>query len=185
MVKFKELRLKTNNILNTNVLVIQVSEDYYMQDGIRLSLFPSYALDIADKHDCVLPSQRLVDLIWLNADIKLEPITFRNNRQDIIKHNNLINMQLQLYGNVQGCLIAGHKKDILGKKNGKVIIYGWHRTNGKPIQPLSSIHSESYKDYSHGTRLVKKKCFYNGKEYNIDDPFISNVLLNVIDKSQG
>lgn len=103
MVKFKELRLKTNNILNTNVLVIQVSEDYYMQDGIRLSLFPSSALDIADKHECVLPTQRLVDLIWLNADIKLEPITFRNNRQDIIKHNNLINMQLRLYGNIQGC----------------------------------------------------------------------------------
>lgn len=160
-------------------LVIEVSQDYYMEDGIRLSLFPSFALDIAKKNDCILPTQQIVDLIWINADIKLEPITFRSNRHDIVKHNNLINMQLQVYGNISGCLIAGHKKDILGSKNGKVIIYGWHRTNGKPIQPLSSIHSESYKDYSHGTRLVKKKCYYNGKEYNIDDPVISNVIRGV------
>ena len=57
-------------------------------------------------------------------------------------------------------LAAGIKKDVvvsnrLKEKPDRVAIYGWHRPDGKPIQPLSAVHREDYVDYSHGIRLVK------------------------------
>ena len=56
-------------------------------------------------------------------------------------------------------LIAGHKKDVvvtnrLVSRPDRVAIYGWHRRDGRPIQPLSLVHEASYADYSHGIRFV-------------------------------
>lgn len=54
-------------------------------------------------------------------------------------------------------LFAGHKKDIVQRtRAGKVTIYGGFRANGTLVQPLSSVHSESYYDYSHAVRLVRQ-----------------------------
>ena len=36
-----------------------------------------------------------------------------------------------------------------------VAIYGWHKADGKPIQPLYTGHADYYADYSHGIRLVQ------------------------------
>lgn len=54
-------------------------------------------------------------------------------------------------------LIAGIKKDVVisGKllqdaKAHRVAIYGWHKTDSKPIQPLYTGHIDWYVDYSHG-----------------------------------
>jgi hypothetical protein len=37
---------------------------------------------------------------------------------------------------------------------GKVTIYGGMRADGTFWQPVSSVHGETYTDYSHGLRLV-------------------------------
>ena len=60
-----------------------------------------------------------------------------------------------------GKLVAGHKKDVVitnkvFTKPGKVAIYGWHKPDGKPIQPLYTGHAESQVDYSHGIRLASR-----------------------------
>lgn len=61
-------------------------------------------------------------------------------------HNATIQKQLeQLKGYVPGQLVAGRKKDVVvgaraASKPGKVCIYGWHETDGHPIQPLSTKH---------------------------------------------
>ena len=47
---------------------------------------------------------------------------------------------------------------------GHVAIYGWHRTNGEPIQPLYLGHSAGYADYSHGIRLIQQQMILNGTE---------------------
>jgi hypothetical protein len=43
-----------------------------------------------------------------------------------------------------------------------VAIYGWHRSDGEPIQPLSLFHPNWYVDYSHGVRLVGSMMLVDG-----------------------
>jgi hypothetical protein len=52
-------------------------------------------------------------------------------------------------------LISGHKKEILRPaRAGRVTIYGGMKSDGTFWQPVSSVHGETYTDYSHGLRLV-------------------------------
>lgn len=156
-----------------NVLLLSVSKDYLNINGIRASLFPRTSQTIADYYQCILPTSKIVDLIWEKSDIQLEPKSMTSNRGSIdtlIYHNSFI--EQAILGRSFN-LIAGHKKDVVISakkwKKGKVTIYGWHKLNGEVIQTLSSIHSESYKDYSHGTRLVSRKCILNGVGMDIWD----------------
>jgi hypothetical protein len=52
-------------------------------------------------------------------------------------------------------------------KPGKVAIYGWHKPDGKPIQPLYAGHAAYYVDYSHGIRLVSRTVTLDGKERDL------------------
>jgi hypothetical protein len=137
---------------------IEVSSDYYMEAGIRMPVDVPKALKIAKQYDAILPTKEIVDAIWNAADLKLSPITLppgpaMTTFEYFKRHNDLIEEQLR---GKQFNLVAGHKKDILQPlKKGRVTIYGWHRLNGVPIQPVSSIHGEYYFDYSHGLRLVR------------------------------
>ncbi|MDE3029032.1 MAG: hypothetical protein KGH84_11600, partial [Paracoccaceae bacterium] len=63
---------------------------------------------------------------------------------------------------------------------GKVAIYGWQRTNGLPIQPLSTVHGAFYADYSHGIRLVSNTAFVNGKPHPLSDIFQDSGLAQII-----
>lgn len=137
---------------------IEVSSDYYMENGIRMPLDVPRALEIARIHNAVLPTKEIVDAIWRAADLKLLPTPLPPG-PDMTKfayfkrHNDLIEEQIS---NSTFTLIAGHKKDILQPmRSGRVTIYGWHRANGTPIQPVSNVHGAYYADYSHGLRLVR------------------------------
>jgi hypothetical protein len=46
---------------------------------------------------------------------------------------------------------------------GRVAIYGWHRPDGNPIQPLNTVHGIRYADYSQGVRLVSDTAYVGGK----------------------
>ena len=75
-------------------------------------------------------------------------------------------------GGRHGVLLAGHKKDLvlanrLSANRGRVAIYGWHRGNGDPIQPLSTVHGEYYADYSHGIRLVSRTAYVDGRPVDL------------------
>jgi hypothetical protein len=67
-----------------------------------------------------------------------------------------------------GALTAGDKKDLvltnrLWNNLDRVAIYGWHRQDGNPIQPLSTVHGARYADYSHGVRLISDTAYVDGK----------------------
>ncbi len=67
-----------------------------------------------------------------------------------------------------GLLVAGHKKDIviaavLATKSNSVAIYGWHKPDGRPIQPLYAGHASTWADYSHGIRLIANDAELDGK----------------------
>lgn len=78
-----------------------------------------------------------------------------------------------------GSLVAGTKKDIIihqkiysELKPGRpkpVVIYGWHTLTGDPIQPPNNWHQETYVDYSHGVRLIRKMAKINGTDISLID----------------
>jgi hypothetical protein len=84
-----------------------------------------------------------------------------------------------------GALVAGHKKDVvisarLAGTTNKVAIYGWHRTNGVPIQPLYTGHAADWVDYSHGIRLVQQRMTVNGEPKTVAEVLADPKLAGLI-----
>jgi hypothetical protein len=151
--RFIELDYEGKTLLAAN--------DYYKIDGIRMPVDYPTAESIVERWGCFLPSPEIVDFIWESADVKLAPLPMKPNDAMTTldyfqRHDKAIERQLREKD--KNKLIAGHKKDIVKThRPGRVAIYGWHRLNGEPIQPYSTVHGAYYKDYSHGLRLVKWK----------------------------
>ena len=135
----------------------------------------------------MLPTARIVDAIYAQAPVKLSPKPMQAGPQMsstdyFLRHNATIEDQRR----GRAGLIAGHKKDVvvanrMASNPGRVAIYGWHRSNGDPIQPVSTVHGASYADYSHGIRLVSRTAYLNGKAVDLETLLSSNryaYLLN-------
>ena len=107
-----------------------------------------------------------------------------------VQHNDMIEQDLSALRAVQGLgygpqLVAGHKKDVvmtprLGRVEDRVAIFGWHRLNGRPIQPLSTVHDRNYADYSHGVRLVSAAIFADGRDVQIEDALVDRALAPLL-----
>lgn len=147
------------------------------EDYVRVPLFPKTAQRVADAFGAVLPTPKMVDRIWQQADVRLEPHPMpptgeMTTTKWFLQHNEIINRELEKKS-VLGELVAGHKKDVVvcrSMNSTHVSIYGWHHLLGKPIQGCNSTsHSANYADYSHGIRLIKNTCEINGQEMWVED----------------
>lgn len=171
--------------------VVRVSPDYLSigtdEDFVRIPMFPATAQRVADAQNCVLPTRRIVDAIYAAAEVKLAPRPMTDGRRgsnDFYgRHQKLV--EEKRAGRPLGSLTAGHKKDIvlsprLRTRRDRVAIYGWHELDGDPIQPLSTVHSARYVDYSHGVRLVSRQMVVDGVARDITevlrDPKLSALL---------
>ncbi|MBY0542779.1 MAG: hypothetical protein K2P75_05215 [Sphingobacteriaceae bacterium] len=178
-----------------------VLPDYFAigsnDDFFYVPMTPILAQKVATNFNCSLPTKKMVDLIYANATIKLkpQPIPPTNKMSTIpvfIAHNDSIKTQLEIFQirdkNTE--LIAGNKKDIIisnkiyGEKNAKVVIYGWHKLDGKPIQPVYNKHLNTWADYSHGTRLVQDKVWVNGKKTSLAK-VLASPKLNILLSDEG
>ena len=151
-------------------LAVGSNDDYFL-----CPLSPVTAQSIADRIGCVLPTRRMVDAIYAAAAVRLapEPIAPSPAMTTVpvfLAHHEIVWKQRSalLVERALGALVAGHKKDVvitprLVDAPGKVAIYGWHRTNATPIQPLYLGHSDAWVDYSHGVRLVRREMRLNGE----------------------
>jgi len=149
-----------------------VSPDYLSlgsdKDWARIDITPMAAQKIADSLFCFLPTRKIVNDIYKAAKVKLEPVpmyAFRDSTPTMWHHHLIIEGQRK---GAKG-LIAGIKKDVVisGRivrdlKSDRVAIYGWHKQDGLPIQPLYTGHVNWYVDYSHGIRLIYRKIKVNG-----------------------
>lgn len=172
--------------------VYYVSPDYLSigtdDDWARVDLTPMAAQKIADSFHCFLPTRKMVDAIYKAAVVKLEPVpmyAFRDSTPTMYQHHLIIEGQRK----GRSGLIAGIKKDVVisGKitrdaKGDRVAIYGWHKLDGKPIQPLYTGHVNWYVDYSHGIRLVYRKIKVEGAWMDYVDvlkhPFYKKLLCD-------
>ncbi len=150
-------------------------------DFVRVPMTPMAAQKIAEMYGCQLPTKKMVDDIYSQATIKLNPQPISVDRgiskiSNFAEHQKMV--EKQRAGQPLGALTAGDKKDVVitnmldqaaakGKK--QVAIYGWHQKNGKPIQPLSTIHNYYHVDYSHGIRLIKDTMVVDGKTVKVAD----------------
>ncbi len=156
-----------------------VSPDYLSigtnDDWVRINITPMAAQQIADKVDCFLPTRKMVDDIYLAAKLKLEPMpmyAFRDSTPTMWHHHLIVEGQRK----GRKGLIAGIQKDVVisskitkdGRPN-RVAIYGWHKLDGKPIQPLYTGHINWWVDYSQGIRLIYRKINVSGKWMDYTD----------------
>ena len=143
-------------------------------------LIPGTARAIADRLDCTLPTPKMVDAIHRAAALKLAP-TPRPPGPDMttvpafLEYQETVRRQREavLADHPWGTLTAGHHKDIVPTPRpaglrGKVAIYGWHRPDGNPIQPLYAGHAATWVDYSHGVWLVRRAVTLNGRPSTVD-----------------
>lgn len=170
--------------------VFYVAPDYLSigskQDWARVCITPYAAQQIADRLDCFLPTRKLVDDIYRAARIKLEPVpmyAFRDSTPTMWQHHLIIEGQRE----GRSGLIAGIKKDVVlsnrinqEKKTGRVAIYGWHKPDGQPIQPLYAGHVYWWVDYSQGIRLLYRKIKVDGHWMDYMDVFNDPVLVRLL-----
>lgn len=180
----------------TNSATFFVTPDYLAvgddEDYFLVPMAPGTAQVIADRWDCSLPTRKMVDAIYAAAESKLVPspippspamttIPVFQHHNDTVRTQRLV----ALPRHPLGALVAGHKKDVvitprLATNDNRVAIYGWHQTNGQPIQPLYLGHTSAWVDYSHGIRLVQQRMTLNGETTRVSrvlaDPKFAGLL---------
>ncbi|PQO23280.1 hypothetical protein C2I36_08470, partial [Rhodobacteraceae bacterium WD3A24] len=162
-------------------ITLCVTPDYLAlgseRDHVRVPLGLSAATRVAEEFDMLLPTTRMVDAIYAQADLRLPPRPMAPGAQMastdyFLRHDATVSEQIRSAGGRAGILVAGQKKDLvltnrLARSPGRVAIYGWHRPGGQPIQPLSTVHGAGYADYSHGVRLVSRTAFVDGRAVDL------------------
>jgi|GEM_PF-79090 len=169
----------------THELRFFVSPDYITvgstTDHLRIPLSPIAAQKLASQTDCILPSRRMVDLIYAAATCRLTPQPIppspaMTQVPTFLEHHRLIEIQLaeRAFSERDRGLLAGHKKDVVNSnklkdRRSSVAIYGWHRSTDGVIQPLYAGHIDTWVDYSHGIRLVSNNGILDGKPCRLSE----------------
>jgi hypothetical protein len=179
--------------------VIYLSCDYLAigsdQDYLYIPVTPGTAQYLADSLHGLLPTKKLVDVIYHHAEIRLVPqpippsdtmttVPVFRQHTDSVMHQ----FSCRKLDRLPDQLVAGHKKDIIlsneihdPEKNAeRVVIYGWHRGMDDPIQPVYNGHVYWYADYSHGLRFISGHALLNGEAISLEellkDPVLSKLL---------
>jgi len=184
-------RLKSGRLVQATVFV---TPDYLaigsQADFIRIPMNYHTATTVAARFGFVLPTRKIVDAIYQQSAYRFTPQTMTPGPQMrstayYQKHNRKIAQQRIARDIPLGALVAGHKKDVvitnrLAHMPDRIAIYGWQKSGGIPIQPLSTVHGAGYADYSHGIRLVSDFVLIDGKLRSIygvlQDPQTASVL---------
>jgi hypothetical protein len=180
----------TNNAtfyVTPDYLAIGSDDDYFL-----IPVSPNTGQRIADALHCSLPTPKMVDEIYAAAEVKLAPspipptpamttVPVFSNHYAIVRAQRAE----QLHAHPFGALVAGHQKDVvisakLVAAPGKVAIYGWHKTNGVPIQPLYLKHTAAWVDYSQCTRLVQQKMTVNGGTKTVAEVLADPALVGLL-----
>ena len=192
--EFERLKISVTDSITGKTIHAEyfVSPDYLSigtdDDWARINITPLAAQKIADSLNCFLPTRKMVDDIYKTAKIKLEPVpmyAFRDSTPTMWQHHLIVEGQRK----GRKGLIAGIQKDVVisGKilrdpKPDRVAIYGWHKLDGNPIQPLYTGHIYWWVDYSQGIRLVYRKIRVGKKwmDYTdiLKDPILKKLLCD-------
>jgi hypothetical protein len=158
-------------------IIVCVMPDYLAlgsdRDYLLVPMRLQTALAVADRYGFTLPTTAMVDAIYAQSAVHLAPqplpaSSAMRSTAYYLRSDALVRSQLNRIDAAPGALVSGDKKDLvltnrLWSHLERVAIYGWHMLDGRPIQPLSTVHGWHYVDYSHGVRLVSRRILINGK----------------------
>lgn len=190
MSRFKRIDTQISTPQGVVKAYYYVAPDYLCigtdQDFIRIPMQPKTAQRIANKYNCFLSTRKISDDVYRAAKVKLAPMPMMCEREKFntfVLHNYIIEGQRK---GAQG-LIAGHKKDVIittaipqNPKADRVALYGWHRLDGRAIQPIYTGHVDWYIDYSHGFRLVHRDIWVDGLKMDYRDVMADPVLMKIL-----
>ncbi len=186
---------------NGNTAELSVMPDYLAigtnEDWVRVPITPILARAIADRYGLELPTRKVADAVYSQADVRLTGEGMVGNSRDqqfmqgngfYLKHNQMIDRQLG--GTSDGALVAGHKKDIIFSRYAasnpdRLDFYGLFRSNGTAIQDAGGgPHDNLYVDYSHGARFVGETVVVNGQPMRYSE-VLSNPRLAGLLSDEG
>lgn len=173
---------------NGHTIVYYVAPDYLCigtnDDFVHVPTNPVTAQKIADAWNCSLPSRKMVNDIWRQSSVKLDPQPWgppynheMTSTNRFLQHSKRVQTSFANKAGELGQLVSGHKKDVVVSARLKqfprnVVIYGWIQKNGTAIQGLNpSSHDGHYEDYSHGIRMVGNVVVVDDVERSIVDVF--------------
>lgn len=174
------------------VITVFVTSDY-LSVGDDLDFLP-VPLDFVDAAEVArslgfgLPTRLIVDAVYAAAGVHLNPCPLpagpdMRSVPYILESRDRIAVER---GDRPTCdLVAGTKKDLvltpqLAANPEREAIYGWHRLDGRPIQPLSLVHGVHYADYSHGIRLVADVVLIDGEARSYFDVLADPALAGYL-----
>jgi hypothetical protein len=180
----------------TNRATFFVTPDYLAigsdEDYLLMPISPNTAQRIADAWASSLPTRKTVNDIYSAAAVKLAPMPMTpgptmTTIAVFSNHNAIVRSQRieQVKAHPLGALVAGHQKDVvisasLASAPGKVAIYGWHKTNGAPIQPLYLKHAAFWVDYSQCIRLIQQKMIVDGATKTVAEVLADPTLADLL-----
>ncbi|RYG20753.1 MAG: hypothetical protein EOO07_04315 [Chitinophagaceae bacterium] len=183
---------KINMFTLPDYFAIGANDDYFY-----VPMTPMLAQRIANLLNCSLPTKKMVDLVYEKAKIRLAPSPIPPTKAMttvpvFIVHNGILQEQLIPYRaqQLQSQLTSGNKKDIIisnkiyTEQTAKVVIYGWHQLNGKPIQPVYNKHLNTWADYSHGARFIQNRVTINRKKTTLQK-VLSDPKLCILLSDEG
>jgi len=168
-----------------------VTKDAIKIDGVRFNVSAQLQQKIADILGCILPTAKLADHIFFNAEVIIKP-KMRNidmSTKAMIEHSKEIDKEI----NGRTGLVSTVGKhwiidDCLLKKTPRTACnYGWHFKGGIPgvkgelpicynempgirlIQSRGTFHDLTHQDYSQTCSLVARECEINGEKKDILD----------------
>jgi len=186
------LNLQVSYYVLADYLSIGSDDDFFY-----VPMTPILAQKVANLTKCSLPTKKIVDHIYSQAKIKLSPQPIPPTKamttvRVFVAHTDSVLKQLTpfLATHHLGELVAGNKKDVIisnkiyGEISPRVVIYGWHKLDGKAIQPVYNKHTNTWADYSHGIRLIQKTIYVNQKRTSLKK-VLKDAKLNLIFSDEG
>jgi hypothetical protein len=149
--------------------------------GVRINASHGLAQQIADELGVALPTAKLSDEIWAQAQVKLSPVTQPWSQDGtmaktyrMIQQSQAVDDAIAAAGGSGSELIADVGKDWINSarswvagKEGKAVNYGWHGPSfssqaatpagQRVIQMIGQAHSLGHVDYSQVVRLVDRE----------------------------
>lgn len=156
-----------------HVARIRVSTDALKVNGVRVNLSAIGAQHVADRLGTILPTARILDLVWQNAALKLEPCAMppdkdMHSTKRMFDHSRCVDRRIAgrpgLAANVGKNWVVSNA---LEAETNRAANYGWFRRGQRPIQTVGTRHDKVYADYSQIVRLVDPVVTVDGHNMDI------------------